>query len=574
MAQSPGRDLISDLDRYQAKLKAAGVDVREVLAVDDLDHSRCREVGRFSVQQRLGQGGCGTVYLAYDDQLQRRVAIKVPRSSLAAQSDFRRRFMLEARAMAKLSHPHIVPVYEVGGANDEAAPCYIVTEYCAGPSLAEFLADCDDSRLDPQIAADLVAKLAAALHHVHQSGVVHRDIKPSNVLLFPQRDVDGENAFPFHPKLTDFGLAKEVSEVDRQSVSTGPVGTAQYMAPEQVTNRKESIGPATDVYGLGVLLYQILCGQVPFESVVPLEVYMSIVNDHPPSLPDYVPKELSRICMKCLQKVPSDRYGSTKQLQIDLCNFLNGQPLQHTTTKNSRYVFNVIAAVCAVPVAATCGFIWIKRDTLTDEPIDSRNLTVAESSEVPSERYLWDNSAFRAQLDDLLTNGDESALASLEAVVRDYPIEWRHNPETGALHGYKLIPYRFPLSWQEAADLAATTRARGVAGKLATVTSNGEHELIVEQLAQVTGVPLVGFKVWIGLVHSPDQGRWQWVDGTTSRFESWHPNEPASRGEEAAATYELRRGNNGVARWGWAANRMESRSVSYALVEYEISEEQ
>ena len=301
------------------------------------------EVGRLKVERQLGEGGSSIVYLAYDTVLKRQVALKLPRGPVLANSKARERFLREAQAAALLRHPNIVPLY---GAGEVAGSFHITLAYCPGPTLAEWLedrrreADPDaesaeaeanegDSRLplSPMTAADIVARLADAVDHAYQSGVLHRDIKPGNILLEPREETDG-NEFPFTPMLSDFGLALLADEQGDLTATGAVVGTPQYMAPEQVSGEHDQLGPATDVYGLGSVLYELLTGQPPVRGRNHAETLMRVMNAEPvlprKLVPD-LPRDLEAICLKCLQKSPKERYQTAAELEEDLRRYQRGE---------------------------------------------------------------------------------------------------------------------------------------------------------------------------------------------------------------------------------------------------------
>ncbi len=289
-------------------------------------------MGRFEIERRLGGGGQGVVFLAYDPLLKRRVALKVPRPETLIVRELRERFLREAQVAAQLSHQFLIQVYEVG----EAGPlCFIASAYCSGPSLAQWIA----GRPEPppvEQAASLVARLAQAVEHIHTRRVLHRDIKPSNVLLDPPADAalldvgsDAEPLEKFTPKLTDFGLAK-LLELDAGRTRSGtPIGTPAYMAPEQARGAKNQIGPATDVYGLGAILYELLTHQKPFEDKSEAECLQWVLTAEPVSprrIRSAIPRDLEAICLKCLEKDPQRRYATAGELAADLGRFLAGEP--------------------------------------------------------------------------------------------------------------------------------------------------------------------------------------------------------------------------------------------------------
>jgi serine/threonine protein kinase len=307
-------------------------------------------LGRFQILRELGRGAFGLVFQAYDPHLGRDVALKVPRPEVLVSAELRERFIREARAAAGLDHPHVVPVYEAGAVG---TICYIASAYCPGLTLANWLRE----RPEPVpvgLAAQLLAALAEAVQHAHSHGVVHRDLKPSNVLLqlcpesrtpSPDSTLKGPSAGPaaggleFIPKVTDFGLAKLAhdavggpSAAEAGSTQSGVlVGTPAYMAPEQASGRNRDVGPAADIYGLGVILYEVLVGRPPFQGETTLETLEQVRSQEPVPLRRLrprVPRDMETICLKCLQKEPQKRYSSAAALAADLRHFLAGEPIQ------------------------------------------------------------------------------------------------------------------------------------------------------------------------------------------------------------------------------------------------------
>ena len=289
-------------------------------------------IGRFKILRELGRGGLGVVFLAHDHLLNRLVALKVPRPEVLITADVRERFDREAQAAARLTHPNLVPVHEVG----QAGPIlYNIERHTADRSLAGWFNERGGS-VPPRMAAELIAPLADAVHYAHCQGVLHRDIKPSNVLLQPmppEADLLTSRAddfeLSFTPKIIDFGLARMTDAVGAHTRSGVAMGSFGYMAPEQAEGRTRDIGPATDIHALGAILYECLTGQAPYSGESEADCLRRIVSDEPlrPSHSGrQIPRDLEAICLKCLEKLPGRRYASARDLAADLRRFLGGEP--------------------------------------------------------------------------------------------------------------------------------------------------------------------------------------------------------------------------------------------------------
>jgi tetratricopeptide (TPR) repeat protein/tRNA A-37 threonylcarbamoyl transferase component Bud32 len=294
----------------------------------------------YEVLERLGHGGMGVVYKARQRALNRVVALKMILHAEHTTEDERRRFQTEAEAIARLQHPHIVQVHEVG---EHRGLPYFSLELCPGGSLADTL---DGTPWEAAAAAQLVETLAGAMHAAHRASVVHRDLKPANVLLTE------EGA----PKVADFGLAKCL---DREGhTQTGAVmGTPEYMAPEQARGCKE-VGPAADVYALGAILYQLLTGRPPFKAPTAADTLLQVVEDDPVPvrrLQPKVPRDLETVCLRCLRKDPARRYPTAADLAGDLGRFLRGEPVHaRPTGPAERLVKWVRRRPAAAALVALC----------------------------------------------------------------------------------------------------------------------------------------------------------------------------------------------------------------------------
>ncbi len=270
----------------------------------------------YEILDVLGHGGMGIVYKARHLGLDRVVALKMIRAGAHAGPEERERFRAEAQAVARLQHPNIVQVFEVG-AHDGLPWCAL--EYVEGDSLARRL---NGTPLPPRQAALLVQPLAAAVQYAHERGVVHRDLKPANVLLSHGK---------VEPKVTDFGLAKRLDDDDGQTRTGAILGTPSYMAPEQAAGRTREVGPAADVYALGAILYELLAGRPPFKSASVTETLEQVRSREPVPPTRFqpgCPRDLETICLKCLQKEIHKRYASAAELADDLRRFLAREPIR------------------------------------------------------------------------------------------------------------------------------------------------------------------------------------------------------------------------------------------------------
>jgi serine/threonine protein kinase len=288
----------------------------------------------YEILGELGRGGMGVVYQARQVKLNRVVALKMILAGGHAGPDEQARFRTEAEAIARLQHPNIVQIHEVG--EHEGLPFFSL-EFCPAGTLQHEL---DGTPLQPLEAAALVERLARAMAVAHQKGVIHRDLKPANVLLTE----DGT------PKITDFGLAKRL-DVAGQTASGAVMGTPSYMAPEQAGGQSGTVGAAADVYALGAILYELLTGRPPFKAATPLDTLLQVISDEPVpvrQLQPKMPRDVATICHHCLHKEPAKRYASAAALAEDLRRFQAGEPIQVRPVGRVERVRKWIWSICSV----------------------------------------------------------------------------------------------------------------------------------------------------------------------------------------------------------------------------------
>ncbi|MDP7015537.1 MAG: protein kinase [Pirellulaceae bacterium] len=349
---------------------------------------------QFELLHEVGRGSMGVVYKARQKRLNRFVALKMILAGEHAGERLLKRFHTEAEAVAKLQHPNIVQIYEVG--EHEGLP-YFALEFVDGGTLHQQL---DGTPMSAAPAARLVRQLADAVAYAHQQGVIHRDLKPANVLLSAtahraestepagprpagkrgssraaadsDRGEESEEHGAWSPKITDFGLAKQI-ELDSGSTQTGDIlGTPSYMAPEQATGEASDIGCAVDIYALGAILYEVITGGPPFRAASLVETLRQVRNQDPipPSrFQSATPRDLETICLKCLQKLPARRYATAAQLADDLRRFLDGRPISarpvsslerlESWVRRNKAIASSLAVTALVLVATTIGSLFV-----------------------------------------------------------------------------------------------------------------------------------------------------------------------------------------------------------------------
>ena len=312
------------------------------------------DFGDYELLEEIGRGGQGVVYRAHQKSLNRTVALKVIGLGPWTTEAHLKRFRREAEAAASLDHPGIVPIYEVG---ERDGSCYFSMKFVEGGRLDEVV---NREPMPIRDAAELIAKVARTVHYAHEHGILHRDIKPGNILL----DQNGE------PHLTDFGLARLVETESTVTGTLEVLGTPSYMAPEQAAGGTTRLSKATDVYGLGAVLYQLLTGHPPFAGGTTYETIKLLLNTEPRQPRLWNPKidrDLSTICLKCLEKDPKRRYSSALALAEDLEHWLKHEPIHaHRTgvfTRGRKWVrrnpTSALLVASLVALAAAMGWnVW------------------------------------------------------------------------------------------------------------------------------------------------------------------------------------------------------------------------
>jgi WD40 repeat protein/serine/threonine protein kinase len=402
-------------------------------------------VAGYQILEELGRGGMGVVYRALHERLNRLVALKMILSGAHAGEADRRRFLQEAEAVAQLHHPNIVQIYDIGEADNHP---FCALELVEGGSLVQYL------RGMPQPAeasVRLLEILARTIHFAHERGIVHRDLKPANILLQELRPrksaeetseaVSSPTSTTLHagliPKITDFGLAKRLDKQDHNTWTGEVVGTPSYMAPEQAAGRSRlptAIGPRADVYALGAILYECLTGHPPFKGATALDTVLQVLHEEPvrpARLRPDIPKDLETICLKCLEKSPSRRYGTALELADDLRRFRKGE------------------TVLARPVGPRERFWkWVRRRPTAASLAASIVLLVIVGFATVT--WLWRATANAR--DEAMQANNRARAALYRGIITQSQLRWRLNDFTGArssLKRFKLTPgQEDPRSWE------------------------------------------------------------------------------------------------------------------------------
>ena len=365
-----------------------------------------REFGDYELLEEIGRGGQGVVFRAWQRSLNRTVAVKIIGIGQWATDAHLKRLRREAEAAAKLNHPGIVPVYEVG---ERDGTYYFSMQFVEGDHLDDVVSR---GPISVRQAAELIAKVARTVHYAHEHGILHRDIKPGNILL----DAGGE------PHLTDFGLARLVEHGSTVTGSLEIMGTPSYMSPEQAVGNNAGVSRATDVYGLGAVLYELLTGHPPFSGATTYETIHLLLDSEPrrPRLWNRkIDRDLSAICLKCLEKGPRYRYSSALALAEDLERWLRNEPIQAkhsgSLTRGRKWARRnpTIAALIMLSVALGAGLgamIW-QRESLRRIPAGIAVLPFENLSDDKEDAFFADGVQ-----DDILTK--LAKIADLKVISR------------------------------------------------------------------------------------------------------------------------------------------------------------
>jgi TolB-like protein/predicted Ser/Thr protein kinase len=392
----------------------AGEDEREI-NVDPAPSPMSMDFGDYELLEQIGRGGQGVVFRARQKSLNRTVALKVINLGQWSSKAHVKRFRREAEAAASLDHAGIVPIHEVG---ERDGTCYFSMKFVEGGQLDEVVRR---SPMSIRQAVELIAKVARTVHYAHEHGILHRDIKPGNILLDAKRE----------PHLTDFGLARLVESESSVTETLDVLGTPSYMAPEQAVGNNAAVSSATDVYGLGAVLYQLLTGQPPFAGGTTYETIKLLLDTEPRQprlLNPKVDRDLSTICLKCLEKDPKRRYTSALALAEDLERWLKHEPIQarHTGVfaRGRKWVrrnpTSALLAASLIALAAAAGWI-VWESELIRQPLTT-GIAVLPFENLGEQRE--DATAFVDGIqDDILTK--LARIADLKVISRSSVMEYR-----------------------------------------------------------------------------------------------------------------------------------------------------
>jgi WD40 repeat protein/serine/threonine protein kinase len=376
-----------------------------------------KRLGKYELLEELARGGMGVVYKARHTGLGSIVAVKMIRSGVLATATDVERFQREARAAARLQHPNIVTIHDIG---EQDGQHYFSMDYVAGANLAELARV---KPFSPKQAAEITAGIAEAIQYAHEQGVLHRDIKPSNVILTPEQ----------RPRVLDFGLARVVADDSQLTVSGTPLGSPCYMSPEQAAGHLRDVDPRSDVYSLGALLYELLTGRPPFQAATAVETLKLVLETEP--IPprrfnSTLPLDLETICLKCLEKEPKRRYSTAEDLRRELGRFIHDEPIHARPITRSEHVWRWCQRN---PVVASLGAATavLVLTVAVGSPIALFKINKARENETV-QRQLAEHNLYVASINNVQQRWEEGNIMG----AREKLVEIEHFPEAGFERDY------------------------------------------------------------------------------------------------------------------------------------------
>ncbi len=505
-----------------------------------LPRPRLRYFGNYELLSEVARGGMGVVYKARQIRLNRIVAVKMILTGSLASAQEVRRFRAEAEAAAQLQHPNIVAIHEIGEFNHHH---FFSMDYVSGKSLATLLSQ---QQWSPRQAAECVRIIAEAIQYAHSKGVLHRDLKPSNVLMeelgthqpaLEKSTISRSSSVALHrqllvPKLTDFGLAKRAlagSSGDNEKpdsaqwlMSGAVVGTPSYMSPEQASGKSGKVGPPSDVYSLGAILYELVTGRPPFRADAPMDTLMQVLNSEPApprSLNPVIPTDLETICLKCLSKEPRQRYASAQQLADELQRFIHGEPILARPLGwlergwrwclRNRTVASLAATVVFCLVALSIGMTIAAVNLRSERNTALQNLDRAIRAESDATDKLWDSYLAQARAERWSGRAGRR-FDSLDAIAKAAAIKPSEELRHEAIASLALPDMRVARRWKlnPAPPGAVTISFDDRLERYATYDASGT--ILVHRAAdhaELLRLPGPGNMVEWTLRFSPD-GRW------------------------------------------------------------------